>query len=123
MATIQLWQLEDIIASGVYLKPDYECPTCKNCAFPCGCFKTPAMEKAVDIAIDDYRAKRFDPRKYYVEGKLTIWNDGDGNKSLALWGRDPEDQRAIRRILPKTEQTLFQALLAQRLNARNLTLQ
>lgn len=122
MAYIQPWMAEQIIESGDYLKPDYECPTCKNNAFPCGCLKTPAMEKEMDIAIDDYRAKRFDPRKYYVEGKLTIWNGSNGKNSIARWGRDPEDQHALHVILPEPEQTIYQALLEQRLNARNLTL-
>lgn len=96
-----------------------ECHRCGNNAIPCGCYKTPAMEKEVDIAIRDYRAKRFDPYLYYKQGKLCIWNADDG-PLLARWDR--ENGRAIRAILPEAEQEFYQALLKQRLNALNLTL-
>ena len=81
--------------------------------------KTPSMEKEVDIAIGDLRAKRFDPYHHFREGKLTIWVAEDGPK-LARWTR--RDGRAIHAILPTGEQELYQALLQQRLAARKLSL-
>ncbi len=112
-----LW---DIVKSGAYMSEDYECPHCGNSAFPCGCFKTPAMEKEVDTAIRDYRAKRFDPYMYFQQDKLCLWNTGTGSVKIARWDR--KDGRAIRAILLTPMQELYQALLEQRLNALNLTL-
>lgn len=112
--------LESIVSSKRYLDDDYECPICDNVAFPCGCFKTPAMEKEVDVAIRDHRAGRNDLYQYFVQDKLCLWKTSSGDIKVARWDR--ENGRAIRAILPTPEQELYQALLQQRLYTLKLTL-
>lgn len=112
--------LEYVVSSEKYLQDDYECPECKNSAFPCGCFKTPAMEAEMDIAIRDFRGKRFDPYLYFVQDKLCLSKNSKGEIKVARWDR--QDGRAIRVNLPNPLQELYQALLKQRLYTLNLTL-
>ncbi len=112
--------LESVVSSKRYLDDEYQCPICDNSAFPCGCFKTPAMENEVDTAIRDYRAKRFDPYLYFVQDKLCLWKTSEGDIKVARWDR--ENGRAIRAILSTPQQELYQALLQQRLYTLNLTL-